>query len=115
MGERTTGVLIGGIIALIGALSGLWIGLTLPALTLLGTITNPAVAIYGIIVFILSIIAVVLSILIIAGKYIKWSTIIVLIIGIISLLGFMGGLFGVIPGIIEIIGAIIAMATGALK
>ncbi|MEM2958675.1 MAG: hypothetical protein QW261_10300 [Candidatus Jordarchaeaceae archaeon] len=115
MSERTTGVLIGGIIALIGALSGLGIGILLPSMVFLAGITNPALAMYAIIVLILSIIALILSILIIAGKYIKWSTIIVLIIGIISLVGFMGGALGVIPGIIEIIGAIIAMATGALK
>jgi hypothetical protein len=115
MSERTTGILIGGIIALIGALSGLGIGVLLPSMVFLSGITNPGLAMYAIIVLILSIIALILSILIVAGKYIKWSTIIVLIIGIISLIGFMGGALGVIPGILEIIGAIIAMATGALK
>lgn len=115
MSERTTGVLIGGIIALIGALNGLWIGIALPSYVFLSNILNPAVATYGIIVLILSIIALILSIMIIVGKMIKMSTIIVLIIGIISLLGFMGGAIGIIPGVIEIIGAIIAMATGALK
>ena len=115
MGERTTGVLVGGIIALIGALLGLAAPFVLlaPAALDLTQLFTPT-AIYGYIVLILAIIALILSILMIAGKWIKWSAIIVLIIGIISLIGLMAGPMGVIPGILELIGAIIAMATGAL-
>ncbi|MHA1605046.1 MAG: hypothetical protein ACTSWF_10400 [Candidatus Freyarchaeota archaeon] len=116
MSERTTGVLVGGIIALIGALLGLAAPFVLlaPAAFDITQLFAPTV-IYGYIVLILGIIALILSILMIAGKWIKWSTVIVLIIGIISLIGFMGGALGVLPGIIEIIGAIIALAFGALE
>ncbi|MEM2146669.1 MAG: hypothetical protein QW279_15005 [Candidatus Jordarchaeaceae archaeon] len=116
MSERNTGILIGGIIALLGAISGLGIGFILPSQSgPLAFLTAPQAATWAMIVLILSIIALILSLMIVLGKMIKMSTIILLIIAILSLLGFMAGSMGVVPGIIELIGVIIAMVSGALK
>ncbi len=119
MGERTTGVLIGGIIALIGALGGLWATFAIlgAAGATIFTFLVPTVnALYAWLILLGSILAIIFSIMMIVGKYIKWSTILVFIGGIISILVvFGGGWLYFWPGVLELLGAIIAMATGALS
>ncbi|MEX2724215.1 MAG: hypothetical protein Q6366_012515 [Candidatus Freyarchaeota archaeon] len=108
MSERTTGTIIGGVLALIGALMGFYAGILLLAFNI-STILNPP-TLWAIIVFIGSLLALIFAIMLLVGKAIKWSAILLIIAGILSLLGFAGGgWWSVIAGLLEIIGAIIAL------
>ncbi len=107
MSERTTGTIIGGVIALLGSFMGFWAGLGMLAFNW-STIFNPPM-VWAILVFIGSLIALIFAIMLIVGKWIQMSAILLIIAGIISLLGVFGGWWGVIAGILEIIGAAIAL------
>lgn len=112
--ERTTGVMFGGALALAGAVLGFYI--TYDMLTLdfwryfdfIYILTRP----WGLaawIVGIASIIVLILSLIILSGKWLKWSIILVLVFGLLSLIGFFGEWYGILPGILQVIGAIIAL------
>ena len=62
------------------------------------------------IVGIVSVIVLMLSFLILVGKWLKWSIILVLVFGLVSLAGFLGEWYGVFLGLLQILGAIIALA-----
>lgn len=62
------------------------------------------------IVGIVSVSVLMLSFLILVGKWLKWSIILVLVFGLVSLAGFLGDWYGVFLGLLQILGAIIALA-----
>ncbi|MEM3563193.1 MAG: hypothetical protein QXR19_08190 [Candidatus Jordarchaeaceae archaeon] len=136
MSERTTGVLIGGAIALIGSVFGFWLGLALLGLSYTGSVTamlwivdpvaavlasvlTPTVsAVWPWIVFTIATIALIFSIMLMVGKSIKISAIIVLIVGILSTVTVIFlpvQINWLICGILQLVGAIVALATGALE
>lgn len=136
MSERTTGVLVGGAIALIGSVFGFWLGLALLGLSYTGSVTamlwivdpvaavlasvlTPTVsAVWHWIVFTIATIALIFSIMLMVGKSIKISAIIVLIVGILSTVTVIFlpvQINWLICGILQLVGAIVALATGALK
>nr|MDO8079265.1 hypothetical protein [Candidatus Freyarchaeota archaeon] len=136
MSERTTGVLVGGVIALIGSIFGFWLGLALlglantagvtsmlwfisPVTAIVASVVMPTVsAIWPWIVFTVTTIALIFSIMLIVGKSIKVAAIIVLIAGILSIIPVVllpVQINWIISGGFELVGAIIALATGALK
>jgi hypothetical protein len=118
MSERSTGVLLGGVIALIGAIFGLWATFAILAT---GDILAPLLgggvaAAYAYLILIGSILTVIFAIMMLMGKMVKISTILVFIAGIISILVVIaGGAVYALAGLLELVGAIIAMATGALS
>ncbi|MEM2957469.1 MAG: hypothetical protein QW261_04250 [Candidatus Jordarchaeaceae archaeon] len=136
MSERTTGVLVGGAIALIGSVFGFWLGLALLGLSYTGSVTamlwivdpvaavlasvlTPTVsAVWHWIVFTIATIALIFSIMLMVGKSIKISAIIVLIVGILSTVTVIFlpvQINWLICGILQLVGAIVALATGALE
>ncbi|MEM2134928.1 MAG: hypothetical protein QXG44_08755 [Candidatus Jordarchaeaceae archaeon] len=136
MSERTTGVLVGGAIALIGSVFGFWLGLALLGLSYTGSVTamlwivdpvaavlasvlTPTVsAVWPWIVFTIATIALIFSIMLMVGKSIKISAIIVLIVGILSTVTVIFlpvQINWLICGILQLVGAIVALATGALE
>ncbi|MEX2725339.1 MAG: hypothetical protein Q6367_015725 [Candidatus Freyarchaeota archaeon] len=136
MSERTTGVLVGGAIALIGSVFGFWLGLALlglsntgsvtamlwivdPVAAVLASVLTPTVsAVWHWIVFTIATIALIFSIMLMVGKSIKISAIIVLIVGILSTVTVIFlpvQINWLICGILQLVGAIVALATGALE
>lgn len=146
MGERTAGVRVGGIIALIGvAYSGFAIvgilflnsiagmmtfmmignailmlrgepstGILMVILTSLVTPSVPQIYVWLILVG--TAVASIFSISLIYGSFVKGSAVILLIAGILSILPILVGQYLYsLQGVLEILGAIIALATGALR
>ncbi len=107
MSEKTTGTMIGGILALIGAILGF-----LAAWMLLGfkieTLLSPP-TLWLLLIVIGSILALIFAIMLLVGKAIKWSAILLIIGGLLSIIAGIGGYLGFIAGILEIIGALIAL------
>ncbi|MFB0560930.1 MAG: hypothetical protein ACETWM_06935 [Candidatus Lokiarchaeia archaeon] len=118
MGERTTGTLIGGIVAILGSIIGFWAYIVMGAFDL-STLLSP-LGIFPVLFLLMSILAIIFAIMLTVGYMMKWSSILLLIFGIISLLVSIlvlaspAGLWAFIAAGLEILGAVIAMATGAL-
>lgn len=107
MSERTTGTTIGGILALIGAIIGFlaaWMMLGFKLETMLSPPT-----LWLLLVVIGSILGLIFAIMLLIGKVIKWSAILLIIGGLLSIIAGIGGYFGFLAGILEILGAIIAL------
>lgn len=119
MGERTTGTVIGGIIAILGSIIGFWAYLVMGAFDIT-TLLSP-LGIFPLLFLLMSILAIIFAIMLTVGYFMRWSSILLLIFGIISvlvsilLLASAAGIFAFSAAGLEILGAVIAMATGALS
>jgi hypothetical protein len=132
MAERSTAVIVGGIIALIGAVLGLygWYVLTgmanaysmsslyffiSPTAGLVAWFTTPAVDFYlPLLVLSGSILAIVFSVVLISGRIMRVAAILIIIAGILSIHPIFYGIYlWGIPGVLEIVGPIVALARGA--
>lgn len=107
MSEKTTGTMIGGILALIGAILGFLAAWMLLGFKIEALLSPPTL--WLLLIVIGSILALIFAIMLLVGKAIKWSAILLIIGGLLSIIAGIGGYLGFIAGILEIIGALIAL------